>query len=57
MGNPLRNAGGKELQRNKQMNEIPMHLIGVNLSAEEDITSDIFEYFRYRYMQEKNSNS
>ena len=30
-----------------------MHLVGANLSPEEDITTEIFDYFRYMYEQEK----
>lgn len=32
---------------------LPMHLVGANLSPEEDITTEIFDYFRYMYEQEK----
>lgn len=32
---------------------LPMHLVGVNLSAQDDITPEIFDYFRFLYEQEK----
>ena len=32
---------------------LPMHLVGANLTAQEDFTPEIFEYLRYMYEQEK----
>ena len=32
---------------------LPMHLVGANLSPEEDISTEMFDYFRYKYEQEK----